>query len=195
MMAITWRRLGSLMMMMMAIVFFGIAEGAWRGKKSDANSEHLQVPSPVSDEVPAIMCDVRIVTGDERRRAGKLGVGAGRGNLSLEISPNLPSLHQTDNGVHFGRVHNGAPHRSARRRCPVPKLNSSQVWTLSATCNVIYCLLMLAGFVFVPRNIMLVVGLLTATIGDAQLVQISAAPPRVSDEWRPLRIQVQPWCW
>ena len=98
MMAITWRRLGSLMMMMMAIVFFGIAEGAWRGKKSDANSEHLQVPSPVSDEVPAIMCDVRIVTGDERRRAGKLGVGAGRGNLSLEISPNLPSLHQTDNG-------------------------------------------------------------------------------------------------
>ena len=41
-----------------------------------------------------------------------------------------------------------------------------QVWTLSLACNVIYCLLMLAGFFLIPRNVMLFVGLFTATIGN-----------------------------
>jgi len=48
----------------------------------------------------------------------------------------------------------------------------STVWTLSVVCNVIYCLLMLAGFLVVPRNVMLFVGLFTATIGPALVLVI-----------------------
>ena len=49
------------------------------------------------------------------------------------------------------------------------------VWCLSVTCNILYCVLVFMGFIYIPRNVMLVIGLFTAAIGPALVLVLLGA--------------------
>eukprot|EP00291_Cryptomonas_curvata_P027303 CAMPEP_0172162414 /NCGR_PEP_ID=MMETSP1050-20130122/6657_1 /TAXON_ID=233186 /ORGANISM="Cryptomonas curvata, Strain CCAP979/52" /LENGTH=246 /DNA_ID=CAMNT_0012832399 /DNA_START=111 /DNA_END=847 /DNA_ORIENTATION=+ len=46
------------------------------------------------------------------------------------------------------------------------------IYCVSILCNVLYCLTMLIGFIFLPRDLMLLIGLFTATIGPSLVLFI-----------------------